>query len=109
VACAWRKHLWQHNSNQGQIATTLNKGRVFNFANAHGRVKKIKRVPPMKKSLVLLTLLVISATTFTQQLPYGVRDDVRKKIMNMAEKIKAFFEPDLATSVVYLRTLYESI
>ena len=39
----------------------------------------------MKKSLALLTLLVISATTFAQQLPYSVRDDVRKQTMNMAE------------------------
>ncbi len=39
----------------------------------------------MKKSLVLFTLLVISTTTFAQQLPYGVRDDVRKQTMNMAE------------------------
>lgn len=39
----------------------------------------------MKVSLALFTLLVISTTTFAQQLPYGVRDDVRKQTMNMAE------------------------
>lgn len=39
----------------------------------------------MKKSCALLALLFVAATTFAQQLPYGVRDDVRKQTMNMAE------------------------
>lgn len=39
----------------------------------------------MKKFLLLVTFITFSISTNAQQLPYGVRDDVRKQTMNMAE------------------------